>query len=174
MTNLEDKTWTKYFLKDKLIAIDPGKAGGIAVYSIEDARVIALTTMPETPTDLFNFLRRYAKNSRVYMELVGGLPKMSGSGMFNFGKGFGHLEMSFIALNIPLTEVRPQEWQKALGTGTKGSRTTNEWKTRLKEIAQKRWPTVESAFGLKTKGQWLSVSDALLILEYARLKELKG
>lgn len=91
--------------------------------------------------------------------------------MFNFGKGFGHLEMALISLGIPLTEVRPQEWQKSLGTGTKGSRTTNEWKTRLKEMAQKRWPTVERDFGLKNKGQWLSVSDALLILEYARLKE---
>ena len=171
MTTLEDKTWAKYYAKTKLITIDPGKAGGIAVYDAEEGRVIALTTMPETPTDLFNFLKRYAKNSRVYMELVGGLPKMSGSGMFNFGKGFGHLEMCLIALGMPLVEVRPQEWQKALGTGTKGSRTTNEWKTKLKEIAQKRWPTVERDFGLKNKGQWLTVSDALLLLEYARLKE---
>lgn len=171
MTDLEDKTWAKYYGKQKIIAIDPGKAGGIAVYSVEDGAVIALTTMPETPTDLFNFLKRYAKNSCVYMELVGGLPKMSGSAMFNFGKGFGHLEMSFIALGMPLREVRPQEWQKALGTGNKGTRSTNEWKTKLKEMAQKRWPTVERDFGLKNKGQWLTVSDALLILDYARLKE---
>lgn len=171
MTTLEDKSWAKYYAKEKIIAIDPGKAGGIAVYSVPDGAIIALTSMLETPTDLFNFLKRYCKNSRVYMELVHGLPKMSGSGMFNFGKGFGHLEMCFISLGIPLTEVRPQEWQKALGTGTKGKRSTNEWKTRLKEIAQKRWTTVERDFGLKNKGQWLSVSDALLILEYARLKE---
>lgn len=171
MTTLEDKTWAKYFATAKIITIDPGKAGGIAVYSVEHERIIALTTMPETPTDLYSFLKRYAKNSRVYMELVGGLPKMSGSGMFNFGKGFGHLEMCLIALGMPLIEVRPQEWQKALGTGTKGTRTTNEWKTKLKEMAQKRWPTVERDFGLKNKGQWLTVSDALLLMEYARLKE---
>ena len=66
MTTLEDKTWAKYYAKTKLITIDPGKAGGIAVYDVEEGRVIALTTMPETPTDLFNFLKRYAKNSRVY------------------------------------------------------------------------------------------------------------
>lgn len=171
MTTLEDKTWSKYFFKQKIITVDPGKSGGIAVYSVEDGAIIALTVMPETPSDLFNFLKRYSRNSRVYMELVHGLPKMSGSGMFNFGKGFGHLEMALISLRIPFSEVRPQEWQKALGTGTKGHRTTNEWKTKLKDIAQKRWPSVERDFGLKNKGQWLSVSDALLIMEYARLKE---
>ena len=171
MTTLEDKTQSKYFGKPKIITIDPGKAGGIAVYCEESKEIIALTTMPETPTDLFNFLKRYSKNCRVYMERVQGLPKMSGSGMFNFGKGFGHLEMALISLGMPLVEVRPQEWQKAIGTGTKGQRSTTEWKTRLKEIAQKIWPGVEKAFSLKNKGQWLSVSDALLILEYARLKE---
>lgn len=171
MTGSDDKTWARHFSQRKIIAIDPGKAGGIAVYNCETKKVIALTTMPETPSDLLSFIKRYRKNSRVYMELVGGLPKMGGSAMFNFGKGFGHLEMAILSCDIPVVEVRPQEWQKALGTGNKGQRTTNQWKTKLKEIAQKRWPGVEREFGLKNKTQWLSVSDALLILEYGRLKE---
>ena len=58
MTTLEDKTWARHYAKEKIIAIDPGKAGGIAVYSVPDGAVIALTSMLDTPTDLFNFLKR--------------------------------------------------------------------------------------------------------------------
>ena len=163
MTTLEDKSWSKYYLKPKIITIDPGKAGGIAVYSVEDGAVIALTTMPETPTDLFNFLKRYAKNSRVYMELVGGLPKMGGSAMFNFGKGFGHLEMALLACKIPTYEVIPQKWQKALTLGVKGNKSTTEWKNKLKAKAEQMFPNV----GKIT----LSVSDALLICQYGIMEE---
>lgn len=171
MTDANDKKWVQFFKSKKLIAIDPGKAGGIAIYCPEVDKIIALATMPETPADVYNFLKRYQCNSRVYMELVHGLPKMGGAAMFNFGKGFGHLEMCLVALGIPVTEVRPQEWQKSLGTGSKGQRSTNQWKTHLKEMAQKIWPYVERDFSIRNKGQWLSVSDALLILEFARLKE---
>lgn len=42
---------------------------------------------------------------------------------------------------------------------------------KLKEKAQQIYPRVGTEFGLVYKKDWLAISDALLILEYARLTE---
>ena len=167
------ETWIKHIKDKKIIAIDPGKNGGLAVYSIDEDKVIDLVTMPETASDLYEFIKKYKMHARCYIERVGGIPGMGASAMFNFGKGFGHLEMALIVCNIPTTEVTPQKWQKELQLGNKGKQSTNEWKVKLKNRAQQIFPTVEKEFGLKTKKEWLSVSDALLILEYARKQEIR-
>ena len=165
--------WIKYLKDKKLIAIDPGKAGGIAVYSLDRGEIVDLVSMPETPQDLWEFIKHYQNNSRCYLEKVGGIPGQGGaSSMFNFGKGFGWIEMALIANKIPTTEVTPQKWQKELQLGSKGKKSTLEWKTKLKQRAQQHWPTVEKQFNLKFKKDWLAVADALLILEYARITEI--
>ena len=166
--------WTEYINDNKLIAIDPGKAGGIAVYSVDRGEIIDLVSMRETAQDVLRFIRQYQKNSRAYLEHVGGIPGQGGaSSMFNFGKGFGWIEMALLCNRIATIEVTPQKWQKTLQVGSKGKKSTNEWKTKLVQIAQQRWPSVERKFSLKFKKDWLAVSDALLILEYARLTENK-
>lgn len=168
---MENKEWIKYINDEKLITVDPGKEGGIVVFSLTKKEVIAVVHMPETPQDLLNFFTKYQKNSICYLEKVGGLPGMGGSSMFNFGKGFGHLEMALLCRKIPTMEVTPQKWQKELQLGTKGKKTTTQWKTKLKERAQQLYPSVGAKFNLKTKQDWMRVSDALLILEYARITE---
>lgn len=168
---MENKEWVKYIKDKKLITIDPGKEGGIVVFSLDRKEIIMVTHMPETPQDLLNFITRYQKNATCYLEKVGGLPGMGGSSMFNFGKGFGHLEMALLCRKIPTMEVTPQKWQKELQLGTKGKKTTTQWKTKLKERAQQLYPNVGAKFNLKTKQDWMRVSDALLILEYARITE---
>ena len=102
------------------------------------------------------FIKHYQNNSRCYLEKVGGIPGQGGaSSMFNFGKGFGWIEMALIANKIPTTEVTPQKWQKELQLGSKGKKSTLEWKTKLKQRAQQLWPTVEKQFNLKFKKDWL-------------------
>lgn len=91
------------------------------------------------------------------------MPNNGGSRAFTFGRGFGHLEMALLSCHIPVVEVTPQKWQKALQLGNKGKRTETQWKTKLKERAEQLFPEV----GKITK----ATSDALLILEYARLME---
>lgn len=168
---MENRIWIKHIKDRKLIAIDPGKNGGIAVYSVDKDKLLEVVKMPDTPQDLLSFLSKYQVNSKCYLEKVGGLPGMGGSSMFNFGKGFGHLEMALLCRRIPTMEVTPQKWQKCLQLGNKGKKTTNEWKTKLKEKAQQLYPTVGADFGLRTKQDWLNVSDALLILEYSKITE---
>ena len=168
---MENKNWIKYLKDRKLITIDPGKEGGIVVYSIDREELIEVLHMPETAQDVLNLLTKYQSNAICYLEKVQGLPGMGGSAMFNFGKGFGHLEMALLCRRIPTVEVTPQKWQKEIQVGNKGKKTTTQWKTKLKERAQQLYPSVGAKFNLKTKQDWMRVSDALLILRYALITE---
>jgi len=160
---MDNKDRAKYFNDKKIIAIDPGKNGGIAIFSLENNKLIEVIKMPDTAQDLLYFLTVYQRNSICYLEKVGGLPGMGGSSMFNFGKGFGHLEMVLLCRKIPTVEVTPQKWQKVLQLGTKGKKSSTDWKNKLKFKAQQLYPSVAKIT--------LATSDALLILEYARITE---
>ena len=158
--------WKKYWTDEKIIAIDPGANGGIAVWSVTGNAMIEVIKMPPTPAEVLEVLTHYQFNSRCYLEKVGGLPGMGGSAMFNFGRGFGQLEMALMARRIPTMEVTPQKWQKALQLGSKGNMTNSQWKNKLKTRAQQLYPNL----GKIT----LATADALLILEYGRIEERKG
>lgn len=125
--------------------------------------------MPETPLLLLEFLEDYDYGSVCYMEKVQGIPGMGANRMFEFGKGFGHLEMALMSCKIPVVEITPQKWQKELQLGTKGNKTTTQWKGKLMERAQQLFPNIGAKFGFKYKKDWTRVSDALLILRYAQL-----
>jgi len=144
-----------------VIAIDPGKSGGICVFNSNTG--VKSVNMPITPTDLHQFLKRYSVDSYCYLEKVHGMPGMSGGGMFTFGQGYGWLEMALIALKIPTESVTPQKWQKTHEMGTKGKLTTTQWKNKLKAKAQQLFPDQKV---------FLWNADALLILHYG-LDKLK-
>lgn len=147
------------FKQKAIVSIDPGTLGAITVF--KPTGEIIPTKMPDTPKDVFDLLREAKNNFTVtcYMEKVQGLPGMGGSPMFNFGKGYGHLEMALLALEIQTVTIRPQEWQKTLGIGTKGKLTTTAWKNKLKAKAQQIFPQLKVT---------LWNADALLIGWYAQ------
>lgn len=142
------------------IGIDPGKHGGIAVLG-EAGAVIDVVKMPETPQDLLGFLFQYKENSVCTLERVGGMPGNGGSAMFNFGKGYGHLQMALIALEIPTEDVTPNKWEKTYQLGSSGKFSKTEWKNKLKAKAQQLFPSLGKKITLAT-------CDALLIAEYGR------
>lgn len=88
---------------------------------------------------------------------------MGASRMFNFGEGYGWLEMGLLACKIPTIAVTPQKWQKELQLGNKRNKTKTEWKNKLKQRAEQLFPYV----GKIT----LDTSDALLILHYGTIQE---
>lgn len=145
--------------KDRLIiGIDPGAAGGIGVYSITQGRLIMAIKMPETPTDLLAFLKLHSLNSKCYLEKVGGIPGNGANAMFNFGRGYGHLEMALLACRIPTETVTPQKWQKEFQLGGRGkTMSKTEWKNKLKAKAQQLFPTFNVT---------LATCDAMLIALY--------
>lgn len=142
-----------------IIGIDPGANGAIAVLS--DTGDVFSYKMPDTPKDLFDLLKGIKNKYHLEctLEKVGGMPKMGGSSMFNFGKGYGYLEMALIANEIKTTTVSPQAWQKTFLIGTKSKLSTTEWKNKLKAKAQQLYPSLKVTLGN---------ADALLILEYAK------
>jgi len=145
-----------------VIGIDPGKSGGIAVYSVKTKKVYAFN-MPQTPEDMVELFNKYNNNAYCYMEKIHGMPGMGGVSMFTFGKQYGWLEMCLVLTEIPVEAVTPQKWMKELQLGTKKGKSGTEWKNKLKFRAQQLFP------GQKIT---LKKSDALLILQYG-LKQLK-
>ncbi len=152
-----------------IIAIDPGKSGGIAIRHSDGS--ILLQAMPPTEGDIVEAIGNCEAGSACYLEKVGGFMRQdkgknvaSGHGMFKFGANFGFVQGVLMALRIPIILVTPGKWQKRLGVGTKSDRTTTQWKNVLKAEAQRRYPQLKIT---------LKTCDALLILDYAKEKEGK-
>lgn len=148
----------------KTIGIDPGKNGGIAILD-EKGNVLELIKMPATPEDLFLFLNQYTMQTVCILEKVGGMPGNGGSAMFNFGKGYGNIEMALIACGIKTITVTPQKWQKHYQLGSSSSCSHTEWKNKLKAKAQQLFPSLGNKVTLVT-------CDALLLAEYGRILNL--
>ena len=154
-----------------VIGIDPGKNGGIAVLG-GDGTVVDVVSMPETPQDLLEFLRdvtAYDGTCKCYLEKVGGMPGNGGSAMFNFGKGYGWIEMALLALEIPTVTITPQKWQRQYGVGTSSitkdsAAEKSEHKRKLKAVAQSLFPSLKKKVTLKT-------CDSLLIAQFGVIQE---
>lgn len=143
-----------------ILAVDPGKNGGLAYLHHEQKFCIA---MPETEGDVVDFIQSLTAASieRVcYIEKVGGYcgnERSMGSAMFGFGHGRGVIIGALMAFGWRIIEPTPQQWQKWLQIGKCGGD-----KGKLKAEAQRRYP--DQKVTLKT-------ADALLILDYAIAKE---
>ena len=148
------------------IGIDPGKNGGVAVIGSQ-GELILMEPMPDTPSDLLLLLsdiKTMGIMYHAYLEKVGGIPGNGATAMFSFGRGYGHIEMALLALEIPTTAVTPQMWQKQCHVGassiTKSSAAEKrEHKKRLKEKAQQLYPNRAKQITMKT-------CDAVLIAYY--------
>ena len=150
----------------RIIAIDPGEKGGIAVID-EDG--VKANNMPETYPDIFNFLSElnhpYYDVTAILEDVGHGLPGQSSSATAKFARHCGHLEMALYALGVKTVKVTPQKWQKyysnTLGKSTGLSK--NEWKNKLKGLAQQMFPHLKVT---------LNTADALLIANYGWVNNL--
>lgn len=147
-----------------IIGIDPGTGGGIA--RIRPDGTITADKMPDTEADVVDLLRRlrdgHTTAPTVWIEKVqpGGLAagkvgRMGSKSAFTFGRGVGVLHAACIAFGFPIRQVRPQEWQAAMGCLTHGDKRIS------KAEAQRRWPHLKVTH---------AIADALLIAEYGRTR----
>lgn len=109
-----------------LIAIDPGKSGGIACHqeSSPPFRYSAIP-MPDTEGEIIDFLtakKHYGFDTCIIEEVGGyvGGKGQPGSAMFTFGRNFGFLLGVLQTLGYKVILVRPQKWQKHFSFGSKG------------------------------------------------------
>jgi crossover junction endodeoxyribonuclease RuvC len=143
------------------IGADPGVAGGIAIH-----RAGKVSTMPlaRGKHDVRAFIANNCtrEHTFAFMEQVGGYigKEQPGAYMFTFGHSAGLLEGIFCGLDIPLTLVPPQKWQRAICPGV-ARLDYNVRKRAVKALAQSWYPDLDVT---------LALADALAILHYARQK----
>ena len=119
-TNVNPKKFTIM----KIIGIDPGLSGAIAI--LENKKVIALFDIPVMTEGkknkrqlnsalLVNLLKQNISNNEeiaVVVEQVNAMPGQGVTSMFNFGQTFGAIKGICAALNLPIFFVRPSKWKK--------------------------------------------------------------
>ena len=108
----------------KIIGIDPGLSGGIAV--LENNQVLSIFDMPVmsegkknkrqlNSAQLVTLIKENIKSSEdvaVIVEQVNAMPGQGVTSMFNFGQTFGAIKGVCAALRLPIFFVRPSKWKK--------------------------------------------------------------
>ena len=118
-----------------ILAIDPGAKGALAFYS-PTAGTLEIVDTPtvevkrgakmknEISAQMLAAIVRARKPTEAVVERVGAFPGQGVSSVFAFGKAAGLLDGVLAALEIPVTYVAPQKWQRDVGTreGKDGNR----------------------------------------------------
>ena len=110
----------------KIIGIDPGLSGAIAV--LKNNEVLSIFDMPVMPEgkknkrqvngaqvfyEISSRIKNIKKeNIKVIIEQVSAMPGQGVTSMFNFGQSFGILKGICSAMQLPMYFVRPTKWKK--------------------------------------------------------------
>jgi crossover junction endodeoxyribonuclease RuvC len=118
-----------------ILAIDPGAKGALAFFDMEkgvlnivDCPTVEVKRGAKVKTEISPQMVSGIIASRsptlAILEKVGAMPNQGVSSMFQFGRGVGMYEGVLAALQIPITYVTPQAWQKEMNVrgGKDGSR----------------------------------------------------
>jgi len=160
----------------KIIGIDPGLSGAIAV--LEDKRVLSIFDMPVmaegkknkkqlNSAQLVNILKENTKISEdvaVVVEQVNAMPGQGVTSMFNFGQTFGAIKGVCAALSLPIFFVRPSKWKKHFEL-------INSAKDASRTKVIEMYPSLSNQL---TKKRDVNKSDAILIARFyseTRFKE---
>ena len=108
----------------RIIGIDPGLSGGIAV--LDDLKIYDIFDMPImsegkknknqlNSAQLVNIINEHVlknEDTFVIVEQVSAMPGQGVTSMFNFGQTFGSIKGICAALRLPIFYVRPAKWKK--------------------------------------------------------------
>ncbi len=160
----------------KIIGIDPGLSGAIAV--LEDKKVLGIHEMPVmaegkknkrqlNSAQLVNIIKNNIIESEeiaVVVEQVNAMPGQGVTSMFNFGQTFGAIKGVCAALELPIFFVRPSKWKKYFDL-------INSSKDSSRTKVIEMYPSLSSQL---TKKKDVNKSDAILIARFyfeTRLKD---
>lgn len=125
------------------VAIDPGACGAIAWLS-DGGHLIEVRDLPYSKEGvmcavLAEWVTAAGRRPvRGFLERVAARPGAGVSGMFNFGRGYGHIEGVLAACGIPVDRVTPAAWKGALRL----SKDKNASRARAAEM----WPGLAGCF----------------------------
>ena len=153
----------------RVVAVDPGKSGGVAVLDGPELVSYLKTPMLGKEYDLqamvaFLKLCRGPNGQtpvRGVLEKVGAFPGQGVVAMFTFGMGWGLWQGMMAAYQIPFELVLPRQWQSivpALGGLDKPDR-----KKAIIAWARRMWPTIPNHSGIceaAAMAEWLRRREA--------------
>ena len=160
----------------KIIGIDPGLSGAIAV--MENNKIEGIFDMPVMPegkknkrqlnsAQLVKILKDNIKENEVVsiiVEQVNAMPGQGVTSMFNFGQTFGAIKGICAALGLSIFFVRPAKWKKHFEL-------INSTKDASRTKAIEIYPSISDKLSKKKD---VNKSDAILIARFyseTRFKE---
>jgi crossover junction endodeoxyribonuclease RuvC len=108
----------------KVVGIDPGVRGGLAIISIDNGaapRLVEAIDVPVTGTGakervdvlaLRTWIRTH-QPEHAYIERAQSMPRQGSSSGFKYGRAVGAIEAALACCEVPLTIVEPAVWKKA-------------------------------------------------------------
>ena len=158
--NNESETKAVEVKEEPLLAIHPGKSGGVAlrVCGITGARAMPATE-PELVRLLAGFKWSVTTSGYVPVCVLERVEEFAGPAGGELAEHYGFLKGALQALGFKVVLVEPEEWQTLLGSGTTVSDIhsgARKWK--LKAEAQRRFPHLTVA---------PETAEALLMLDWA-------
>ena len=154
----------------RIIGIDPGLSGGIAV--LDDLKIFDIYDMPImsegkknknqlNSAQLVNIIKKnLIPNGDTFLivEQVSAMPGQGVTSMFNFGQTFGSIKGICAALNLPIFFVRPAKWKKHFDL-------INSSKDASRTKVIEMYPSISSRLSKKKD---VNKADAILIARYFR------
>ena len=152
----------------RIIGIDPGLSGGIAV--LDNNKVKDLFDMPVMPDGkknkrqlncalLAQLIKDHIKDIEdtvMIVEQVNAMPGQGVTSMFNFGQTFGAIKGICAALGLPIYLIRPAKWKKHFEL-------INSSKDASRTKAIEMYPSLAQKLSKKKD---VNKSDAILIARY--------
>ena len=152
----------------KIIGIDPGLSGGIAI--LESNKIKEIYDMPVMPegkknkrqlnsAQLVKLIKDNIKDDEevaIIVEQVNAMPGQGVTSMFNFGQTFGAIKGICAALGLPIFFVRPAKWKKHFEL-------INSSKDASRTKAIEMYPSIADKLSKKKD---VNKSDAILIARY--------
>ena len=152
----------------KIIGIDPGLSGGIAI--LENNKVLNMFDMPVmsegkknkrqlNSAQLVSLIKENISSNdeiAVVVEQVNAMPGQGVTSMFNFGQTFGAIKGVCAALELPIFFVRPSKWKKHFEL-------INSSKDSSRTRAIEMYPAMSNQLSKKKD---VNKSDAILIARF--------
>ncbi len=109
----------------RVLGIDPGFTGALAIYDSANNRVTVMD-MPVIKSKtgrtelnmnaLFNLMRPPVSGDiRAVIEQVSAMPGQGVTSTFRFGQGYGAIQMALAAHKLPVAYVTPAVWKRHYG-----------------------------------------------------------
>lgn len=125
----------------KILGVDPGKTGALALLDSVDGKILELEDMPEAPGAISAIIRGWEPDV-VVVEQVASRPNNSRPAAFTFGQFFGRIEEAASGSGVRLRRVTPTEWKRDMRLSS------DKDLSRLR--ASERWPDWMLSFTRKS------------------------